>query len=217
MQFVTNGLGTLYVSSQTTGSKIETFVTQPILSFGSAAAVFAAQNYGAKNYKRVIEGGRKTVFMCLIWNAIATAFMIPFGRLVVVLLAGDVSEQVITNAYCYLVVNTVLTPVLSLLVVYKSILQAVGRNTWSMVSGFTEIVARAGVSFLALGLLNVAVLNDSNVFFVMCFSNPMAWVFGFLTIIADYIFMCAKFKKLSRELSEKEEKVENDYGAVGSL
>ena len=56
-----------------------------------------------------------------------------------------------------------------------------------------------------LALLSAAVLDSSNVFYYMCFSNPMAWLFGLLTILADFIFMYAKFKKLARgEISDAE-------------
>ena len=106
MQFVTNGLGTLYVSSQTTGSKIETFVTQPLLSLGSSVSVFAAQNYGAKRYDRVIAGGTKTTLLGFGWCVIACFIMFPFGRVFVTLLAGDVDTVVIDNAYLYTHRNT---------------------------------------------------------------------------------------------------------------
>ena len=199
MQFVTNGLGTVYVASQTTGSKIETFVTMPILSFGSAVSVFAAQNYGAKRYDRVLEGSRKTALACFVWNIIATLIMVPFGVGIIRLLAGDVGEVIVSNAYKFIVLNTALTFILTPLVVWKSVLQAVGRTTWTMISGFTEIVGRAGVAILVLALTAwTATVGDDLGFTVMCFANPMAWLLGLLTILGDYVGMKRKFKKLMK-------------------
>ena len=189
MQFVTNGMGTLYVSSQTTGSKIESFVTQPLLSLGSSVAVFTAQNYGAKRYDRVIDGSKKTVYMSLAWCGIASCLMIPFGSVIVRLLAGDVSDEVTRNAYTYILVNTVMTPILSWLIVYKSVLQSVGRTTLTMISGFSEILARAGLALAVLFMMSAAVFGEALGFFVMCFANPLAWLFGLLTVIPDYILM----------------------------
>lgn len=199
MQFVTNGMGTLYVTSQTTGAKIESFVTQPVLSFGSAVAVFAAQNYGARQYDRVLDGGRKTVLMSMVWCVIASLIMVPFGRLFVTLLAGDVEQAIIDNGYRYIVINTLLSFVLVPLVIYKSILQSVGRTFWCMVSGFTEILGRAGLSatvMLLLGGTLGIVLDAQTGYIIMCFCTPLAWLLGFLTVWPDYIGMSRSFKKM---------------------
>ena len=196
MQFVTNGLGTLYVSAQTTGSKIETFVTQPLLSLGSSASVFAAQNYGAKKYARVIDGTKKTAFMGAIWCAIASVIMLPFGKAFVRLLAGNVEGDIIQNAYLYLIVATLLSFIVSPLIIYKQILQAVGRTFWSMISGFTEILGRAGMSVVVIILLNAGTVDKPAGFVLMCLAEPAAWAFGLLTVIFDYIFMVKEFKGL---------------------
>ena len=209
MQFVTNGLGTAYVSSQATGAKIETFVTQPLISIGSAAAVFTAQNYGAKKYERVIDGGKKSMLLGLLWCVIASLIMIPFGKQIVTLLAGDdVSQMVIDNAYLYIVINTALILVVMPLVVGKNVLQAVGRTFWTMMSGFTEIVGRAGLSMAVIHLMNTGMLAEQKGFFVMCFANPLAWLIGTLTVVPDYLLMVRRFKVMVREKKlQQDEKV----------
>jgi len=199
MQFVTNGLGTLYVSSQTTGSKIETFVTQPLLSLGSSVSVFAAQNYGAKRYDRVIAGGTKTTLLGFGWCVIACFIMFPFGRVFVTLLAGDVDTVVIDNAYLYIMLNTALSFIVTPLIIFKSILQAASRTFWSMVSGFTEILGRAGLSMVVMILMGSAVIADQTGYVLMCLASPLAWLFGLLTILGDYIMMVRKFKRMMLE------------------
>ena len=200
MQFVTNGLGTVYVTAHTTGSKLENFVTLPILSFGSAVSVFAAQNYGAGKYERVVEGAKRTNLICVYWGLIACAIMIPFGRFFVSLLAGEVADSVVRNAYFYILANTTLIFIVSPLVVYKNILQAVGRTTLTMVSGFTEVVGRAGLSMVVLLLMNGMHLFDTETgFLVMCFASPLAWLLGLLTVLPDYVRMKREFRRLTRE------------------
>ena len=197
MQFVTNGLGTLYVSSQTTGAKIETFVTQPLLSIGSAVSVFAAQNFGAKLYTRVVSGIRKALFIGLCWCGIASLIMLPFGRIFVRLLAGEVAEAVVDNAYYYILINTSLSFVLAPLIVYKNALQSIGRTTWSMISGFTEIIGRAGLSITVILLMRegIALIGEWTGYLIMCFATPLAWLIGFLTVLIDYILMLKEFRK----------------------
>ena len=198
VQFVTNGFGDSYVSAQVTGSKIENFLVQPLLAFGSAVSVFTAQNHGAGYYKRVLEGSKKTLLMCIIWCVIAAAILLPFGRSLILLIAGDeISDTVVSDAYRYILINTAFTFVLSALVVYKSVLQAVNRTTWSMISGFTEILGRGGVAVLVVILVEKALVSEAAGFTIVCLANPTAWLFGLLTVLADYILMRSAFKKLA--------------------
>ena len=80
VQFVTNGFGDSYVSAQVTGAKIENFIVQPLIAYGSAVSVFTAQNHGAGNYKRVLEGSKKTWLICIGWCILAAAIIVPFGK-----------------------------------------------------------------------------------------------------------------------------------------
>ena len=202
VQFVTNGFGDSYVSAQVTGGKIENFIVQPLIAYGSAVSVFTAQNHGAGNYKRVLEGSKKTLFLCIIWCILAAAVILPCGKFFIILIAGnDVAETVVRDAYRYILINTAFTFIVSALIVYKSVLQAVNRTTWSMISGFTEILGRGGVAVLVVILTEQALVSESLGFSIVCLANPMAWLFGLLTILADYILMKKKFKKLIKEQS----------------
>lgn len=204
VQFVTNGFGDSYVSAQVTGGKIENFIVQPLIAYGSAVSVFTAQNHGAGNYKRVLEGSKKTLFLCIIWCILAAAVILPCGKFFIVLIAGnDVAETVVRDAYRYILINTAFTFIVSALIVYKSVLQAVNRTTWSMISGFTEILGRGGVAVLVVILTEQALVSESLGFSIVCLANPMAWLFGLLTILADYILMKKKFKKLIKEQEAK--------------
>jgi Na+-driven multidrug efflux pump len=202
VQFVTNGFGDSYVSAQVTGSKIENFLVQPLIAYGSAVSVFTAQNHGAGNYKRVIEGSKKTLLMCFIWCILAACILLPFGKTFIVLIAGnDVAESVVNDAYRYILINTAFTFIVSALIVYKSVLQAVNRTTWSMISGFTEILGRGGVAVLVVILTENALVGESLGFSIVCLANPAAWLFGLLTVLGDYIMMRKKFKRLAKESS----------------
>lgn len=205
MQFATNNLGTLYVTAYVTAAKLETFVTQPLLSFGSAVSVFAAQNYGAGKYSRIIEGSKKTHLIGFIWCAMAILIMLPLGRFLIMLLNKDIDALIVDNAYKYIVINTLLVFIVSPLIVCKGVLQAVGRTTLSMISGFTEILGRAGLSMVVVFLMKpylfgrsdlAPILGEELGFTFMCFATPLAWAFGTLTVIGDYIFMVKKFKKM---------------------
>ena len=81
--------------------------------------------------------------------------------------------------------------------IISSVLPAVGITRWTMVSGFTEIIGRAGTAFLVIALTSFELVTDAQGFIIMCFSNPIAWVFGLLTVLIDYIAMRKRFKYLT--------------------
>lgn len=199
VQFVTNGFGDVYVSSQVTGGKIvEMFITQPLLSLGSAISVFAAQNYGAKKYERILDGSKKTILASYAWTVFATCVLILIGKFLVRLFAGDVSDQIVDNAYTYAWICSALTFILSPLIVYKAVLQAVGRTTWTIVSGFTEIIGRAGAALLVILLVSTETVTEAIGFLGICLANPTAWLFGLLTVLVDYILMRRDLKNRAR-------------------
>ncbi len=195
MQFVTNGLGVIYVAAQTTGTKIEQFALQPILSFASALSVFVAQNFGANKYTRIFEGIRKTLYVGWIFCCCSIVFILMFGKNIVTLIAGDVQGEVVNGAYIYSLVNICcmffLVPVAEL----KSVLQSLGRNFWTTLSGFTEIVGRAGISLIVLALISNTGISDSSGYTIMCFASPAAWVLGLITFLPDYIKTIKYMKK----------------------
>ena len=203
VQFVTNGFGDTYVSSQVTGAKIEQFVTQVVLSLGSATAVFASQNYGARKYERVMDGCKKSICMSWVWSVIAPIIMLPLGKIIIRLVAGNVDSVIVNNAFIYVLVNTVFIFVLGPLVVIKSVLPAVGITKWTMVSGFTEIIGRAGTGLLVIALTTLNVVTDPVGFIMMCFSNPAAWLFGLLTVLLDFVTMRKRFKRLITSQTEE--------------
>lgn len=95
-----------------------------------------------------------------------------------------------------MLVNTCLSFIVAPLIIGKSVLQSLEHTLSPLISGFTEIVGRAGTSFFVMWLVNSATLNEADAFRVLCFSNPCAWLLGLLTVIFDYIFLMRKLKKL---------------------
>ena len=157
IQFVNNGLGTLYVAAYSAANKLEQFIVQPILSFGAAVSVFAAQNYGAGKYKRIRSGINKCIVMCLAMAIAIALLMVLFGKNLMYAVAGGESIELINNGYMYIVINSVCSVILVPLVVYKSALQALGRAVIPMLTGFVEIGCRA---LGCLCLLNIWDLSE---------------------------------------------------------
>lgn len=195
-QFVTNGLGSVYVIAQTTGAKIENFINLVLFSLSTACSTFSAQNFGAKKYSRIVEGVRKINLVGFAWCIFAAAIMIPFGKVFINLLAGDVEKAVVDNAYKYIIINSSLCVIVSPLIILKAFLQSIGKTLWTTVSGFTEILGRGGVAVLVITLINIGAVNIDTGYTIVCFNNPCAWVLGLSTVMVDYILTMRSLKKM---------------------
>ena len=64
-----------------------------------------------------------------------------------------------------------------------------------MISGFTEILGRAGVSLFLVFLVSKALVSEASGFIFICLTGPTAWLFGLLTVLVDYVLLVRRFKK----------------------
>lgn len=187
ISFANNRLGTMYVAACSTADKIVLFVLYPIMAFGTAASVFAAQNYGAQKYDRIKKGVNQCIPMSLAFSTVITVVMVIFGKKFMYMIAGGESRELIDNGYMYLVINSVLSVLLTPLVVYKCTLQSLGRTVFPVVSGFVEVGCRAA---------GALVLAKYFGFFGICFANPLAWLGALLPLGIDYAVFSRKLDKL---------------------
>lgn len=199
--YVYNGLSTLAIAAYTAAAKIESFVIQPFLSIGSACAVFVAQNYGARKYRRIFKGVNWSLLMGFAWSVIASVFMVFVGKIALTLVVSregvSASEYatIMKNGYFYLLSNTFLTVILGPLVIYKNSLQAVSRAFMPIISGFTEIVGRAGTALTLAPLFG---------FMGVAFANPVAWLLGLAPIFVDYLIFVRSLKNTNEYSAEQQ-------------
>ncbi len=63
MQGIINPFGTVVIAAYAAGTKVDMFAVMPLISLGSAASTFAAQNAGAGNMDRIRYGYRTTNYL----------------------------------------------------------------------------------------------------------------------------------------------------------
>ena len=200
VQIATNGFGTDFVAAQATGAKVETFVTMPLLSIGTALTVFVAQNNGAGKYRRVSSGIKTAIGFGFIWWIISSVLLIPFGHLIVRLLAGaDMPPEAVENAYRYIITNSVFSCVVSILIVIKNALQALERGIFPLLSGFLEIIGRVGIAVLVMSLVSASTVDYQTGYNILCFSNPAAWFFAMIAVVPDFVVSMLRLGKKIRK------------------
>lgn len=184
LNIVTNMIGTDYIAAYSVASKTGYVLTTPIFAFATAVSVFASQNYGAKNYRRIEKGVDFSLRLVMLINACILVLVFfaakPFLRF---MLNGN--KTAVSAGFVYLCVRCVSTIVLTPAAIYKSLLPAIGKPFFSTLSGFLEI----GVRFLF-----PLFFSKSLGFSVVPLTDTAAWVFIAILVVFAYYYEFSKLK-----------------------
>ena len=195
LQFVTNGIGTEYVTAYSCASRIGYIITTPITGFSSAAAVFAAQNLGAGNAKRIREGVKTTLVILTGLNVILFILSYFVSPLILRLMITD-GEEAISAGILYLKVRCTAMFILAVASVFKLVLTGLGRPLYPTLSGVLEIAVRyaAPVAMVARGVGFLSVpLTDAS-----------AWAAIAVLLFGGYLI---EMKKIERTCAHEKQAV----------
>lgn len=181
LQFVTNGIGTEYVTAYTCASRIGYILTTPITGYAVALAVFVAQNCGAGNLPRIRSGIRKTGILLLLCNIVLWAISQFAARPLLALMITD-NAQAVEAGVMYLRVRSLAMFILPVGCCCKSVLNALGKPLFPTLSGILEIAVRYaaplvlvahGAGFLSVPLTDAAAWTAIAVFLALAYLIEM--------------------------------------------
>ncbi|WP_143463878.1 MATE family efflux transporter [Levilactobacillus enshiensis] len=189
MQAALNSLGTDSVAASTAASKVDQLCSLPMSSFGVTMATFAAQNFGAGKYSRILEGVKKTLWLSGTFAISAGALVIFFGRPIVTLIIGDADEHVIqlSQTYFNIVGSTYL--LLSVLFIIRNTLQGLGRRVLPTLAGVGELAMRVFAALFMVGAFGYAGAVSA---------EPLAWLGSCVILVPSWLAAIRQLKNLQR-------------------
>ena len=182
VQVALNNLGALPVAAYAATQKIDAVAVMPMLSFGYAMAAYTAQNYGAQKYERIRMGVRACLKMSMAFVVGIGILLIAFGTFFLELFVGaDAAgaEEVIAYGHTYLVVTGSTYTILSLLLVYRNVLQGLGQSVIPTIAGVMELIMRAVAAIF---------LCSSFGFLGACMAYPLAWIGAAIPVVLAYLW-----------------------------
>lgn len=195
LQIALNKMGTNAVATQAIVSKIDQLAMLPMMSIGLAMATFGAQNYGAKQYKRINQGLSRSIAIAVGWS-IGFALLLNLAHFYFTTAFISASQTaVIEMASHYYLINGSFYWLLAILFVTRSTIQGLGNAKIPTLCGFAELFMRAGVAIVGVLLLNYTVIISS---------NPAAWIGSTSILIPTTIQMVKRFRN-NQDLYEKAE------------
>ena len=177
LQAALNSLGTNSVAA-TAAQKIDQVATQPLMSFGVTMATFAAQNYGAHQYERIITGVKQTMWLSGSFSVAAGLIEIIWGKQLVGFFVGHQDMAVLNLSQTYFNVIGSTYILLSMLFIMRNTLQGLGRSAIPTLAGAAELFMRVFAALILVRIFDYA---------GACSSEPLAWLGSCAVLLPAYI------------------------------
>lgn len=193
LQSVVNSFGTDVIAGFTAAGRVEGLTNIPMSGLGVATQTFVGQNYGAKNYDRIIKSVKKIFLLDLVVSVAMSITLYTIGEPVVSLFSSNMSPEIMAAAKRYILAIAQCYSLVAILFVMRNTLQGLGFTYANSVAGIGEFFGRLSVAFILTPALG---------FDAVCYAGPAAWLLADIPLIIIYLFKHRKFKKSALQQKE---------------
>ncbi len=187
LQSAINGFGSSAIAAITAAGRVEQIMNIPMSNLGVSNATFVSQNYGAKQYERILKSVKNIFFLDVAISVACSAVLILAGPSVVKLFIDEPDPQIFSYANQYLYTIGGCYVFVSILFVFRNTLQGLGATYANAIAGAGELVGRFLVAFLLTPVFGFA---------AVCFAGPCAWVLADIPLVVIYLRKRKAFKAL---------------------
>lgn len=179
VQGLINSFGTETIAGYSAAIKVNIFCVAIFNTMSNALSSYTAQNTGAGLYDRVKKGYPAALCSIGVIVAVFVIVLVFAGKYLVALFTdGNDSGNVIAVGRRFLYFVAAGYPIVAYKVITDGLLRGAGYMFGFMVSTFTDLIVRVGVSFALAPLCG---------FTAVCISFPVGWILGALASMAFYL------------------------------
>jgi len=189
MQRYINEYGTEFVAGMAAARRMYSFLMIGGGAIEASVGTFVAQNFGAKQWKRVKRGVRDGLKMTIVSAIVLMAISFPLGRHILSLFIDGDAEQVaavLDVGTRQLNLMTAGLPLLYLLFLYRAALQGLSNTVIPMISGFAELAMRIISVVLLTGVLGVWGIH---------LADPIGWPVAAVLLISSYFIVLKRAQR----------------------
>lgn len=181
-----SGLGDDVITANGAARKIDGLIMMPLSTLGTALSTFVSQNLGAGLIDRIRRAIRSALCIGAVWSAAGAAAIYGFGGSLVRLITDTDSADTVKYAVLYMRINAPFLFMLLLLLVFRSVLQGLGKKIIPITTAAAELVLK----FFA-----AAVLVPKFGFVGICVAEPIIWTATAAAVAVVYIINISKLSK----------------------
>lgn len=183
LQIALNGLGSVAVAAFAAAHRVDGIAVMPMMSFGIAMAAYTAQNFGAKQFGRIVDGVKKCILMSCSFSILVAIFNIYLGAEIIELFVGVEAQQVIEYGRLFLIITGISYWALALLFIFRFTLQGLGQSFVPTIAGIVELIMRIAAAIFLVDWLG---------YLGACLASPMAWIGGLIPLAIAFFFTARK-------------------------
>ena len=192
LQGAVNGFGANVIAGFTAAGKVENLTNIPMSGLGVATQTFVGQNFGAKNYDRIVKSIRKIFVLDLVVSVIMSITLYTIGEPLVSLFSTGVNSKMMFAAKRYILATAQCYSLVAILFVLRNSLQGLGYTYANMIAGAGELVGRIAIAFIFTKIIG---------FSAVCYAAPAAWLLADIPLAIIYLNKEKKFKRLAKQQS----------------
>lgn len=186
LQSVVNSFGTSVIAGFTAAGRVEQLTNIPMSGLGVANQTFVGQNYGAKNYKRILTSVKKIFILDVCVSVAMSIILYTIGEPVVSLFMTESNPEIMAAANRYILAIAQCYSLVAILFVMRNTLQGLGFTYANSIAGIGEFFGRLSVAFILTPALG---------FDAVCYAGPAAWLLADIPLIIIYLCKRRRFKK----------------------
>ncbi|MCH5321811.1 MAG: MATE family efflux transporter [Eubacterium sp.] len=177
LQTAVNGFGSNVIAGFTAAGRVEQLTNIPMSGLGVGTMTFVSQNYGAKNYDRIVKSVRKIFFLDVCVSVICSLLLVSIGPSVVRLFMTEQNENIMFAAKHYLWAIAECYSLVAVLFVFRNTLQGLGFTYANTIAGAGEFFGRLAVALILTPYIG---------FNAICYAGPVAWLLADIPLVVIY-------------------------------
>ncbi|MBR6567368.1 MAG: MATE family efflux transporter [Clostridia bacterium] len=187
LQSVVNSFGTSVIAGFTAAGRVEQLTNIPMSGLGVANQTFVGQNYGAKNYERILSSVKKIFMLDVCISVVMSLLLFTIWEPVVSLFLTEENPEIMAAASRYILAVAQCYSLVAILFVMRNTLQGLGFTYANSVAGIGEFFGRLSIAFILTPALG---------FDAVCYAGPAAWLLADIPLIIIYLRKAKQFRKL---------------------
>ena len=186
VQGLVNSFGTTIMAAFAAAVKIDAFAYLPVQDFGNAFSVFVAQNFGAKQTKRIKQGIRVAVLASSVFSLMISLCVFVFAEPLMTLFIDPQETAVIAEGVRYLHIEGAFYLLIGGLFLLYGLYRALGKPGMSVVLTIVSLGIRVGLAYMLSAIPAFGVVG-------IWWSVPVGWLLADTLGVGYYLL---KHKKL---------------------
>lgn len=186
VQGLVNSFGTAVMAAFAAAVKIDAFAYMPVQDFGNAFSTFIAQNYGAKEEKRIRSGLKSAVCISVVFCIIISTLVFSFSKSLMTIFVDAGETEIIREGVRYLRIEGTFYCGIGCLFLLYGLYRALGKPGMSVVLTIISLGTRVALAYLLSTIPSIGVTG-------IWWSVPIGW---FLADIVGVVYYKIKKEKI---------------------